>query len=1059
MCCACGGGSAGGDTGGDDGTADDGGDDGSADGGGVCEDADNGALDAYGDGCAGYTSFPSWCGGYDDDDFNSVEMCCACGGGDSNGRSNSFGGVKSYKIKSPEKFPFLTKQHGVMAKAKIASNETVVDHETSNGTGQFDTNSREGWVLIGSYYHYDDAGTIDHFGLINFDYGADAGPYAVSSVNSTGMESELSNEVSITLPVLAAPEGLVAIEGDGYTNLSWTYDGYEAPELPNCAGTLSWLADGYCDSINNNPECGWDSGDCCESSCVDANYTCGDNFQDDADGDGLWDNCMDPAHGGAGLPTCEEDDYQFAVFNGMNGEDCSSTYTNVFTISYNAGCEGVVHVNGAQAYTSAPPIYGIGWYDADGNIQYFGPNEEHFFELYIDGVVVASEYESTSDVDCAATDPYPNCAGTLSYINDGWCDTSNNNLECGWDGGDCCPGDCLDNDGSYTQPSTCSNYASCDTCLDSDSADVAEGGECYDDGTADGGSDDGGSDDGGDDLAAACTAAGGQASWMSDGYCDGGNNIAECGFDGGDCCESTCVEGPQYDCSTACSGDCLDPEASDDECAPPTCADTSCGTYVLSGSYTCWEMIDTYGFDCSVCEAEGIDCSDPAADGGDDGTADDGGSDDGGDVSCTDTDDGATDAYGDGCAGYTSFPSWCGGYDDDDFVSTDMCCACGGGSTGTFAAGNDAILKAKLLVSSGFGHGKFTPVVTHSSEKFSFEKAEPGVSLTDREVKLALEGGNSNQSYRVAEGFNVYLDGALVESVFETNYQVSGGGIGCYAVSAFDSSPVYESALSEEACVEEAGCALAGDSNNDGSVNVSDIVLLVGAILNGAGDVYGVECGDMDENGTINVSDIVGVVNIILGGRIASQDNATSATLVMADNSLKLDADGFVQGVQITLSHDSNFSINLVDAYISEYKTSDNMTTLVVVSDGDASITDIATFNGDCTIEDVHAVSSTSDITVEETIELASFEVTVAGPNPFNPSTQLNIVVPEAGYVSVKVFNVLGQQVASLIDGQMDANSAGHLVNWNASNLASGVYIVRAATAGKVSTQKLMLLK
>ena len=41
----------------------------------------------------------------------------------------------------------------------------------------------------------------------------------------------------------------------------------------------------------------------------------------------------------------------------------------------------------------------------------------------------------------------------------------------------------------------------------------------------------------------------------------------------------------------------------------------------------------------------------------------------------------------------------------------------------------------------------------------------------------------------------------------------------------------------------------------------------------------------------------------------------------------------------------------------------------------------------------------------------------------------------------------------------MDASSAGHLVNWNAGNLASGVYIVRAATAGKVSTQKLMLLK
>jgi hypothetical protein len=444
--------------------------------------------------------------------------------------------------------------------------------------------------------------------------------------------------------------------------------------------------------------------------------------------------------------------------------------------------------------------------------------------------------------------------------------------------------------------------------------------------------------------------------------------------------------------------------------------------------------------------------------GGDDGTADDGGGDDGtadGGGVCEDTDAGATDAYGDGCTGYTSFPSWCGGYDDDDFNSNEMCCACGGGSTGTFSASTDnGLLIAKVHA----GRPKYKPVVTHSSEKFSFDKIE-SISLSDRDLKLVNGGNVSYQSHRVAEGFNVYADGAFVASVFETTYQVAGGGIGCYSVSAFDSSPVYESTLSNEICIEEAGCPLVGDSNSDGSVNVSDIVLLVGAILNGGGSTDGVECGDMDGSGTINVSDIVGVVNIILGGRIASHDDATSATLVIAENSLKLEANGFVQGVQVTLSHDSNFSIDLVDAYVSDYTTSDNMTTLVVVSDGSTSITEIATFNGDCEVENVHVANSAGDVTVEETVELVSFEVEVAGPNPFNPSTQLSIVVPEAGYVSVRVFNVLGQEVANLVDGQMDASSAGHLVNWNAGNLASGVYIVRAATAGKVSTQKLMLLK
>ena len=46
-----------------------------------CTDLDNGATDPYGDGCAVYTQVPSWCGGYDDSDFLSMQMCCACGGG------------------------------------------------------------------------------------------------------------------------------------------------------------------------------------------------------------------------------------------------------------------------------------------------------------------------------------------------------------------------------------------------------------------------------------------------------------------------------------------------------------------------------------------------------------------------------------------------------------------------------------------------------------------------------------------------------------------------------------------------------------------------------------------------------------------------------------------------------------------------------------------------------------------------------------------------------------------------------------------------------------------
>ena len=94
-----------------------------------------------------------------------------------------------------------------------------------------------------------------------------------------------------------------------------------------------------------------------------------------------------------------------------------------------------------------------------------------------------------------------------------------------------------------------------------------------------------------------------------------------------------------------------------------------------------------------------------------------------------------------------------------------------------------------------------------------------------------------------------------------------------------------------------------------------------------------------------------------------------------------------------------------------------------------------------------------------QVIENTGFGVKVTGANPFNPSTTLNVVVPMAGHVSVKIYNIVGQEVATLVDSYMAESFSGHTLNWNASNLASGVYLVRAETAGQISYEKLMLLK
>lgn len=78
-------------------------------------------------------------------------------------------------------------------------------------------------------------------------------------------------------------------------------------------------------------------------------------------------------------------------------------------------------------------------------------------------------------------------------------------------------------------------------------------------------------------------------------------------------------------------------------------------------------------------------------------------------------------------------------------------------------------------------------------------------------------------------------------------------------------------------------------------------------------------------------------------------------------------------------------------------------------------------------------------------------------PNPFNPATEISFDLPEETAVRLEVFNVLGQQVATLIDSRMEAGS--HTVEWQADGFASGLYLYRLTTRDFVSTKKMLLLK
>lgn len=78
-------------------------------------------------------------------------------------------------------------------------------------------------------------------------------------------------------------------------------------------------------------------------------------------------------------------------------------------------------------------------------------------------------------------------------------------------------------------------------------------------------------------------------------------------------------------------------------------------------------------------------------------------------------------------------------------------------------------------------------------------------------------------------------------------------------------------------------------------------------------------------------------------------------------------------------------------------------------------------------------------------------------PNPFNPSTTLSFVINHSSFTSLKVFDMLGREVATLIDDHLNAGE--HDIVWNAADAASGVYIYRLRIDGNLISKRMLLIK
>ncbi|HMN22929.1 MAG TPA: T9SS type A sorting domain-containing protein, partial [Ignavibacteriaceae bacterium] len=96
------------------------------------------------------------------------------------------------------------------------------------------------------------------------------------------------------------------------------------------------------------------------------------------------------------------------------------------------------------------------------------------------------------------------------------------------------------------------------------------------------------------------------------------------------------------------------------------------------------------------------------------------------------------------------------------------------------------------------------------------------------------------------------------------------------------------------------------------------------------------------------------------------------------------------------------------------------------------------------------------DVEEDETIP-TEFKLEQNYPNPFNPTTKIKFAVPERSNVLIKIYDILGSEVKTLVNKEMEAGR--YDVEFNAGGYSSGIYLFRMEAGNYVNTKKMILLR
>lgn len=294
-------------------------------------------------------------------------------------------------------------------------------------------------------------------------------------------------------------------------------------------------------------------------------------------------------------------------------------------------------------------------------------------------------------------------------------------------------------------------------------------------------------------------------------------------------------------------------------------------------------------------------------------------------------------------------------------------------------------------------------------------------------------------------------------------------------------------------------CDLAGDANYDGKVNVGDAVFIVNYVFRGGPPPVCLSMADPNGDCAINIGDAVYLVNFIFRQGLAPicgcvtvpaaccQNNgapemaykpasAVVSTIYDGDaTKLIIQASDDIYGLQFEVKGVNGAEIvNQVDQTQLYHQWTNGSATIGIMDINGigripAGETAVLTIAGEANVlsalgADIHG--RTFDITIGEAAKTealpSQFALHQNRPNPFNPTTEIAFTLPKAAEVTLEVYNITGQKIATLVNGHLAAGY--HTTIWNGKDdsgrgVSSGIYLYRIKADEYTETRKMVLLK